>query len=104
MSINNHCKIELKWRTVNGRRLTAISAVGRFCRHHPSSSIVEDVFDCGGAPSSFDRGCCRQGLVVSLFPSSLRSSVPLNPDSDDNKDNDEDNDDKDNEDNNNDQF
>ena len=64
---------------------------GKYCRRCPlsPSSIIDDVFDCGGAPSWSDHGDCCRGLVISLFPSSLRGGAPFHPGSDDNKDDDD---------------
>ena len=62
---------------------------GKYCCHRPLSSVVNDVFDCGGAQSSSDRGRLRRGLVVSLPPSSLCGDGPLDPDGDDDEDNDD---------------
>ena len=54
----------------------------------PPSSVVDDIFNCGGAPSSSDCGCHCRGLVVSLPPSSLRGGAPLNPNGNDDEDDD----------------
>ncbi len=54
------------------------------------SSVVNNVFDCGGAPSSSDCGCHCHGLVISLPPLSLRGGTPLDPDGDGNDDEDDD--------------
>ena len=59
----------------------------------PPSSVVDDVFDCSGTPSSPDRGRRCHGLVVSLPPLSSRGDEPLDPNNDDDEDKDDDNDD-----------
>ena len=58
----------------------------------PPSSVVDNVFDCGGTPSSSDCGCCCHDLVISLPPLSSRGGMPLDPDGD--GDDDEDDDDR----------
>jgi len=89
-------RIELKQRTADGG-----IGVCRYCRRHLSFSLVDDVFDDGGAPSSFDRGHRRRGLVVSLPPSSLRGGAPNGDYNDEDKgDNDRDDNEEDNKDNN----
>ena len=57
----------------------------KYPRRHPPSSIVDNVFDCGGAPSLSDRGRPHRGIVVSLPLSSSRGGAPLDPDGDDNE-------------------
>ena len=62
---------------------------GKNCCRHPPSSIVDNVFDCGGALSSSNHGRRCRGIIVSLPPSLSRGGAPLNPDGeDDNKDDD----------------
>ena len=67
---------------------------GKYHRRHPPSSVVNDVFDCGGALSSSDRGRRHHGLVVSLPLLSMRGGALLdhNGDGDDDDDEDEDED------------
>jgi hypothetical protein len=64
-----------------------------------SSSVVGNVFDGGGALSSFDHGHCRQGCFVSLLLLSSHGSAPPDPDDNNDKDDDKDNNDKDDNDN-----
>jgi len=65
---------------------------GKYRRRRPPSSVVEDVFNCGSAPPSSDRGRHRHGLVASLPPLSSHGGALLDPDGDDNEDEDDDED------------
>jgi len=70
---------------------------GKYCRHRPPSSVlrppssvdIDNVFDCGGTPSSSNRGHRCRGLVVSLSLSSSCSGAPLDPDSNNDEDDDD---------------
>jgi len=53
---------------------------GKYRRRHPPSSVVDIVFDCGGAPSSSNRGHCRRGIVVNLLLLPSQGGAPLDPD------------------------
>ena len=76
-------RIELKRQMADG-------CIGsdRYCRHRQSSSVVDNVFDGGGAPSLSDHSCCYS-FVIS-FPASLSRGSAL-PDQDDKEDDEEDN-------------
>jgi hypothetical protein len=87
-------RIELKWQTADG-----VIGGCRYCRRRPLSSLIDNVFQGGGAPSSFDRGRRRRGLVVSLPLLSPRGGAPPDPDGDgDDNNEDQGNDDEDDED------
>jgi hypothetical protein len=60
-------RIDLKRRTFDGRRGTADNGIGgcKYCHHRLLSSVVGNVFDGGGAPSSSNHGCRYHSLVVS---------------------------------------
>jgi hypothetical protein len=77
-------RIELKWQMADG-------CIGgdRYCRHPQSSSVVDNVFDGGGAPSLSDCSCCCYSFVIS-FPPSLSRGGAL-PDQDGKEDDEEDN-------------
>ena len=62
---------------------------GKYCRRRPPSSVVKDVFNCSGAPSSSDHGRHPRGLAIAL---------QCNPDGDGDEDEDDDDDDDDDED------
>ena len=68
--------------------------IGRCKYRHrrPPFSVVEDVFDCGGAPSLSDHGCRCRGLVVSLPLLLLRGGALLDLNGNNNEDKDKDKD------------
>ncbi len=87
-------RIELKPQTADG-----IIGGCRYRSRRPLSSLIDKVFDGGGAPSSFDRGRCCHGLVVSLPLPSPHSGAPPDPDGNgDDNNKDQGNDDEDDED------
>jgi len=67
-------------RTADGGRRTEVSAVVDIAAARPLSSVVVDVFDSGGTPSSSGRGCRCRGLVVSLPPMLSCGGAPPDPD------------------------
>jgi len=62
---------------------------GKYRHRQPPSSAIDNVFDCGGAPSSSNRSCRRRDIAVSLLLLSSRGGAPLDSNGKDNKDDDD---------------